>query len=568
MVRNRTPAFGYRGMNTQQSETEILIIGAGPVGLTLANELARRGVKPIVIDKASGIREVSKALILHVRTQEALACVGIADSLSAEARPLTEVVVHAYGKHVGSWNLDGIDSPHPHPLILGQNRTQHLLLDLLAERGVSVAWDSEALSLTTDASGAHLRLRRPDGTEADLHARYIVGCEGSNSLVRKSLGLTFEGERYSGEQFIQADCKINWALPAGRSYLFLTADGYLMVIEMPGDRVRVFISLPDDNQAGAAEAAKQLGAVEATTDQPTLNEIATELTRLTGFECDLSEPVWLARYRTSHRYADTFQNGPAFIAGDAGHVHVPIGGQGMNTGIQDAFNLGWKLAGVLRGELRAEVLESYSAERHPVAAGLIRGTDFAYRGILHPSDLRQRATRMIGPFVIRSERAQGFMRSTLEELSVAYPTSPLNLDLRGARGPAPGERVLDATLVRAGNNRTVTLAALTGATTAWTLLLFAGDERHEAGELVRVADAAQARFGTRIAPWIVLPTRSASPDAGPPERILLDPLRLMHERYDVSGPTIYVLRPDTYVAARGPLTASARLIEHLATIFT
>jgi 3-(3-hydroxy-phenyl)propionate hydroxylase len=554
-------------MINPQSQGEVLIIGAGPVGLTLANELARRDVRPIIIDRAPGIREVSKALILHVRTQEALACVGLADKVRAEARPLTEVVVHAYGKHVGSWNLDGIDSPHPHPLILGQNRTQHLLLDLLAERGVSVDWNTEALSLDADPEGATVRLRDPDGAQRDLAVRYVVGCEGSNSLVRKSLGFTFEGERYSGEQFIQADCKIDWALPAGRSYLFLTAVGYLMVIEMPGERVRIFISLPDENAAGAASAAQQLGAVEAVNEEPTLAEIATELTRLTGFACALSEPVWLARYRTSHRYANTFQAGPAFIAGDAGHVHVPIGGQGMNTGIQDAFNLGWKLAGVVRGDLRAEVLQSYSAERHPVAAGLIRGTDFAYRGILHPSELRQRMTRMIGPFVIRSERAQGFMRSTLEELSIAYPDSPLNLDLRGARGPAPGERVLDATVVRASDHATVTLAALMGATTAWPLLLFAGDETNDVADLAHIADASQVRFGPKVAPWIILPARAASPEAGAAQRVLLDPLRLAHERYQVSDPVIYVLRPDTFVGARAPSRQADRIMAHLEGIF-
>jgi 3-(3-hydroxy-phenyl)propionate hydroxylase len=555
------------GVTTQQSQAEVLVIGAGPVGLTLANELARRGVRPVIVDRAPGIREVSKALILHVRTQEALACVGLSDRVRAEARPLTEVVVHAYGKHVGSWNLDGIDSPHPHPLILGQNRTQHLLLDLLAGRGVTVDWNTEALSLVMSATGATVRLRHPEGSESELHARYVIGCEGSNSLVRTSLGFTFEGERYSGEQFIQADCKIDWALPAGRSYLFLTAAGYLMVIEMPDDRVRVFISLPDSNQAGAAEAAQQLGAVEATTEQPTLDEIASELTRLTGFACELSEPVWLARYRTSHRYANTFQDGPAFIAGDAGHVHVPIGGQGMNTGIQDAFNLGWKLAGVLNGELRADVLESYSAERHPVAASLIRGTDFAYRGILHPGELRQRATRMIGPFIIRSERAQGFMRITLEELSIAYPGSPLNLDLRGARGPAPGERVLDATAVRAADNKTVTISGLMAATTSWTMLLFAGGIMLEEGDLARIADEAETRFGERVVTWIVLDARFASPEGGRIERILLDPLRLVHEKYEVSDPAIFVLRPDTFVSVRAPLRHSDRVLAHLAAIF-
>jgi len=231
-----------------------------------------------------------------------------------------------------------------------------------------------------DADGATTEITSGDGAKSAIRSRYVVGCEGSNSLVRRALNLSFAGERYSGEQFIQADCRINWALPKGRSYLFLTAVGCKMVIEFPDDLVRIFISLPDADadSAGAREAVGQLGAV---------------------------------------------------------------GGQGMNTGIQDAFNLGWKLAGVCKGELQQTLLDSYHDERHPVAESLIRGTNFAYTGILHPSEARQRAVRLFGPFLIRS--GTDLMRNTLEELRVFYPQSPLNLDLGGVSGPSPGERVLD-----------------------------------------------------------------------------------------------------------------------------
>jgi 3-(3-hydroxy-phenyl)propionate hydroxylase len=549
-----------------ETTADVLILGAGPVGLTLANELARRRVKPIIVDKALSIREVSKALILHVRTQEALSRVGILNQARDEAQPLTEVVVNAYGKFVGSWDLDDIDSPFPHPLILGQNRTQHLLLEALEKRDVSVAWNSEAVALEAGTDHARATIKGVSSGERRIQARYVVGCEGSNSLVRKTAGFSFEGERYTGEQFIQADCRVRWALPKGRSYLFLTSVGYLMMIEMPQGVVRIFISLPDGESAGSAEAASQLGAVESMSEQPKLEEVAHHLTRLSGFPCELSDPIWLARYRTSHRYADRFQTGPLFVAGDAGHVHVPIGGQGMNTGIQDAFNLGWKLAGVVKGELHETVLESYNAERHPVAEGLIRGTDFAYRGILHPSEMRQRAARMIGPFLIRNARVHGFMRETLEELSIAYPKSALNLDLDGAKGPAPGERMLDAPLVRAADQTTTSIWA-EAPTDAWTLLIFAGT----APDTVRLHDLATdvwRHYGARIRPVVITPSATVPAALAASDTLLVDVLTRAHDRYGVHGSACYLLRPDTVVAVRAPIADWDRVNQHLQSIFT
>ncbi len=547
------------------SNSDVLIIGAGPVGLTLANELVRHGVTPRIVDKSERVREVSKALILHVRTQEILDKVGIMARVQDEAEPLREVVVHAYGQQIGGWDLDRIDSPYPHPLILGQNRTQHILQDQLGSRGVRVEYGLDATALDLQENEAAVTLRSGERTEC-ISARYVVGCDGSNSLVRRAMGASFDGERYSGEQFIQADCRIRWGLPKGRSYLFLTPDGYMMAIEMPGDVVRIFISLPDEpGSAGAAAADHQIGAVEATNEPPTLDEIRHHLMRLSGFESTLSEASWLARYRTSHRYADRFQDRCAFIAGDAGHVHVPIGGQGMNTGLQDAFNLGWKLAGVIKGVLQPNILETYQSERHPVAVGLIRGTNLAYRGVLHPGKLRQYATRFFGPFLIRNRRVQEFMRGTLEELRISYSSSRLNLDLGGSSGPAPGERVLDATLVRLDDLSTTSINALTR-TTRWTLFIFAGaDDAERAQDLFRPYQEVAARWPEAIDCYLVI--RSAPTAAVPRSRLLLDHLGEAHRRYGVGEPAFVLLRPDTYVTARGPLARRSDLASYLETIF-
>ena len=535
----------------------VLVIGAGPVGLTLANELARRNAPVRIVDKAHSIREVSKALILHVRTQEALLRLGVLPEARREARPLREVAVFAYGDRIGRWNLDGILGPSPYPLILGQNRTQHILADRLKTLGVGVEWGVETVRIEVREDGVRARLRSECGDE-DMEASFVVGCEGANSLVRQTLGLAFEGERYSGEQFIQADCRIRWPLPAGRSYLFLTSDGYMMVIEMPGNVVRIFISLPDSNAAGAAEGQKQVGAVEATSEEPTLEEIASHFQRLSGLPCELTDPLWLARYRTSHRYANKFRQGRAFIAGDAGHVHVPIGGQGMNTGIQDAFNLGWKLSGVLDELLSPSVLDSYNAERHPVAKGLIKGTDIAYRGVLHPTEWRQRATRWIGPYLMRSQHVQRFMRETLEELRISYPHSPLNFDLGGANGPRPGERAPDPVLVKADDGRSVRVTDLDPGD-RFQMLLFSGPpgKKQALDAFVQDVQIAFVRASPRLSVHAIGMEAGLFGKSG----YLLDFLGEAHRNWGVDAPTAIVIRPDGVICARAPLPSWRKTLD-------
>ena len=324
----------------------------------------------------------------------------------------------------------------------------------------------------------------------------------------------------------------------------------MMVIEMPGDTVRVFISTSDPNPQDNSD--------------PSLKEIEDALNSLGHVEGKLFEATWLARYRTSHRMASQYKVGRAFVAGDAAHIHVPIGGQGMNTGIQDAFNLGWKLAYVLRGTAPESLLESYHAERNPIAAQLLRGTDLAYRNVLHPNKLMQKAAQIFGPFIISRDFVQEKARTTLEELNINYRDSDWVKDLGGSQGPTAGERFADTKIVFGADQSTHTLfEAVRGE--KFQALLFSGlnPSANRYDELIKIEQNIKKRFGniceTHIVALELLPLKNVKDN----KNLWIDSESYLHSRFGVKSPCIYVLRPDLVVGFRSKLDQADELSKYL-----
>lgn len=339
----------------------------------------------------------------------------------------------------------------------------------------------------------------------------------------------------------------------------------MMILEMPDDIVRIFISLPSD------AALPRLGAsgdnVQFSTP-PTLDDVQLWLNRLGAEDAELSEPIWLARYRTSHRVAATLRKGRAFIAGDAGHVHVPFGGQGMNTGIQDAFNLGWKLAATLHGQSPDALLESYDAERRPVAEALIKGTDKAYRFVLHPGEMMKSAVRFFGPFAMRQEVVQRTFRNTLEEMNIAYPRSPIVRDEGGGDGPRAGNRAPSAPVVRFVERNTTQLFDLFRGT-HWTLLVFLGDT--PTPEHMTLADdltsSVLEHHGAMVHPYVVAVSIAAAHQRHA-DRLVVDRARAAHTAYGASAGALYLIRPDWYVGFRAHLAQREQLSDYMRQVFT
>jgi 2-polyprenyl-6-methoxyphenol hydroxylase-like FAD-dependent oxidoreductase len=538
--------------------TDVMVIGAGPVGLTLASELLRHGASVRIVEKRPELLQHPNAAVVHVRTQEILAAMGAVEGFVQAGYSLPGMHVTAFGKRIGFIAAGPVDSPHPFPLTLGQQITVALLNKHLESLGGQVEFQVEGMGFEQDADGVRVRLMhhaRKDCEEIAA-AKFVVGCEGSPSITRKTLGIDFPGERYLGKEFLQVDAKVRWTYPHGYGYQFVTDDNILLLFPYNATGHNRIICARDDHEPDNEEP-------------PTLEEMQELVRKVADPAAELYDPVWFNRFRSGHRLAATFREGRAFLAGDAGHVHVPIGGQGMNYGMHDAFNLAWKLAAVAKGEARPELLDSYMAERHPTDKALIHGTDLAYHLMVEPHAVKSALMKLAGPVLLQIELFQKQVRNTLAEMTVAYPASPLTEDHGGSHGPAAGARAPDALLVRMPSRETAHLFdVLRGP--RWSLLLFAGVQPSggDVEALERISAPLAARYGTRVANHLVLCDTPPVPvHENWATDFLMDRERYVHDKYGVSAKAcLYLIRPDGHIAFRGGVGEAKRLGEYLGRI--
>lgn len=345
---------------TGGASSTVLVVGAGPVGLTAACELARQGARVRLVDALPDPTAQSRAVVVHARTQEHLAAMGVLDELAARAVEITAVEVRsgAAGTLRLRASTAGIDSRYPRALDTPQPVTEAVLADLAARLGVAVERGVELTDLAQDDEGVDVTLTSASGTE---HARvgWVVGADGGHSRVRAAVGERIEGV-FHGEHFLFADVAAATTLAPDTIRLFAGADGVSGAFPMPDGRTRFLVQVPGAGQGAAAE--------------PTLDEVQRLVDDRMGEHWRLSDPRWLVGFEIHHGQVARYRHGRVLLAGDAAHVHSPAGGQGMNTGMQDAVNLAWKLALVSTGRAGDALLDSYHAERHPVGAAVVRQT--------------------------------------------------------------------------------------------------------------------------------------------------------------------------------------------------
>jgi 2-polyprenyl-6-methoxyphenol hydroxylase-like FAD-dependent oxidoreductase len=345
-------------------DTDILIVGAGPTGLALACQLIRYGIDFRIIDTKEGTTRFSRAIGVQARTLEIYEQIGLADKLIAMGKPAERVRMIERGVIRGEAVLKDIGagmSAYPFMLVVEQGKHEALLYDHLRSHDRQVEWRTELTSFTQDESGVTAAIRQPDGTSSTIHAKYVVGCDGSKSPVRRALGLTFEGDTVS-RTFYVADVQIDWSFSHDAVQICLAQSTITAFFPMVGEnRYRIVGTFPEDYEPAGTDVD--------------FAEIQQQIEADIEMDIKISNVNWSSVYKVHSRAVNKFSEGRGFVAGDAAHIHTPAGAQGMNTGIQDGYNLAWKLALAIRDKAAAPLLSTYNEERLPNARHLLRTTD-------------------------------------------------------------------------------------------------------------------------------------------------------------------------------------------------
>ena len=414
--------------------TNVLIVGAGPTGLMLANQLARRGIKPLIIDRHSGPAQQTRAMAVHARTLEIYAKMGLADQALALGARGVAGNMWANRHHTARVPVGDIGrglSPYPFVLMLGQDDNEHIMGARLSEMGVIVQWNTELVSLQQHESHVEVILKRPDGSHKTLTASWVAGCDGSRSKVREACGIGFPGAPYEHTFFV-ADTVATGSMRSNELNVYFDRDGFHLFFPMRGqDRWRVIGILPKE--------LRQKDGVTFEDVIPTIRDVA-------GVDLHFQSCAWFSTYKIHHRAAERFRRGRCFLLGDAAHVHSPMGAQGMNTGLQDAYNLAWKLAFVTAGRANPALLDTYEAERLPVAKNLLRTTDRNFQIVVDNHWIaRLLRTHVIGRVVARAmtfETVRQRAFKALSQIGIAYHKSPLSkaLGTLPRSAPRPGDR--------------------------------------------------------------------------------------------------------------------------------
>jgi len=525
----------------------VLVVGAGPTGLALAAQLDALGATVRIVDRQLDRAHESRALVVLPRTLEVLRGLGVSQKLVERGNDAVQLQIH-FGRKLARTRLFDIgleDTAYPFLLFISQAETEAVLNEHLAARGVHVERGVELVALAAEEQQVACTLRHHDGTTERLRVGYLVGCDGAHSSVRRLAGIRFVGGSYP-QTFALADVEVDGALEHDAAHAFIAGPGMLFFFPL---------GRPASWRMGGMRPSLPGITGREEPPEPSLVDLQAIADAFTGGTLRLRDPVWLTYFRLHHRQAVRYRAGRVFLAGDAAHVHSPAGAQGMNTGIQDAWNLGWKLALVDGGVADEALLDSYEAERLPIGRFVLRFTDRATA--IATADrpvarlIRTQIAPRFVPIVLRVARLRAVGFRTLSQLRINYRDSPAVDEGPPAlrRGPRAGDRLPDAHIVEEARERWLQDVL---ATPTHHLLLCGPAESWNNDQLARLS----GRYAGLVASHRL--AREAGADG------LHDVRGEAFARLDVEQAAHHLVRPDGHIGYRSDTTDLAGLERYLA----
>jgi 2-polyprenyl-6-methoxyphenol hydroxylase-like FAD-dependent oxidoreductase len=550
----------------------VLIVGAGPTGLTLAVTLRQHGVECRVIDKLLEPGDKSKALALHARSLEMFESMNVAEEMVARGNICGGFSMHTGKTRIARVSTADIDSPFPYILMLSQVEIESILTGKLRELGGSIERGVELTNLSESNDAVTVTLHHSDGKDETAIFPWVVGCDGAHSNVRKLLNLKFEGSAYQ-EQFGLADIDIESGVAEDEVSTFFHEDGALVFFPMGNGRFRTLANVEEATVSGDAPSREFMQAL---------------LDKRGPGNVTILKTYWLAWFRIHRRSVAQYKVGRAFVAGDAAHIHSPVGGQGMNTGMQDAHNLAWKLAMVLRGEAQEKLLDSYEEERHPIGQMLLKGTDMATKLAFLRNPVAKQIRNHMVSFLSQQDFFVQRLRSVGTMTAVNYRKSPIVAEYRDmadvqlhaednerpslpawmefARAPLPGDHAPDVVLTDGAGAQVRLYEVLRDNRS--NLIIFDGKPTEDGYRNVEaIADAVKEKFGDLIKCHLIIAGDKIPPSLKFDGGVYVDSDHGAHDLYGAASEAQYLIRPDYYIGFRSQPASFDQLEKYMVKVF-
>jgi 2-polyprenyl-6-methoxyphenol hydroxylase-like FAD-dependent oxidoreductase len=514
-----------------------LVVGAGPVGLTMAAHLHQHGLPCRLIDRSPTPSDKSKALVLWARSLEMLDNLGIADDFVAAGKYLNAARFHGGRRLLARLPFEAAGTHYPRPLMLAQSETERLLGEHLRRVGILVERQVELTGCTDRGDHVDATLRHADGREEQVRCDWLLGCDGAHSTTRHAVSLEFTGAAEPND-WLLADCRLEGPIPQDELSFYWHARGILGFFPFAADRCRVIADLGPAKGTGHPP-------------DPSLAEVQAIVDERGPGGVRLADPHWLAGFRINERKVADYRRGRVFLAGDAAHIHSPAGGQGMNTGMQDAANLAWKLALVHAGRARPALLDSYTPERGAVGDLVLRQAGrMTWAATLRNPVARFLRNRVASVLGLLPAFGRNLVRY-LTELSVHYPHSPLNgEDGSGwaSGGIRPGDRLPEASVRGPAGQEQRLLVVVRG---PWyrLLLLPAGADGAALASLGEIGRRSESMYPGVVHSYLIVPGSSLPPGTEG-KSVLLDPAGSVRQLLGAREAALAVVRPDGYLGYR------------------